>query len=165
MDYAYPDDTYVEETPYSEEEEFRDNFIEEQREVFEEQTGGGMPGARKPESLFSLFKDVWRNQNSSKVANLDGRELGDLGISVRDCQRIALLGDLFHHPNFAKYFMDTGEITLATSMSKKGWFVELFVTSKKAAFRGSLVNNLNPAKPKWRIFGKSQPPQQSEQAG
>jgi len=160
----YPDDTKVEDTPYTEEDELKDNYFDEQREVWEEQTGSNLPGARKPESLFSLFKDVWRAKDSSKVANLDGRELGDLGISVRDCQRIALLGKLFHHDIFADYFTGTGEITLATSMGKKGWFVELFVTSKKAAYRGSLVNNLNPAKPKWRIFGKdnSQQPEQPQ---
>jgi hypothetical protein len=140
----YPDDTSVEETPYSEEEEAKDNYFDEQREVWEEQTGSNLPGARKPESLFSLFKDVWRNTNSSKVSNLDGRELGDLGISVRDCQRISLLAKLLHHEEFAKYFMGTGEITLSTAMSKKGW----------------LVNNLNPPKQKWRIFGGKQPPQQ-----
>jgi len=155
----YPDDSYVENTPYSEEEEVKDNFIDEQRELWEEQARVNLPGGRKPESLFSLFKDVWRKNDSTKVANLDGRELGDLGISVRDCQRIALLGRLFHHNKFADYFNGTGEVTLATSMSKKGWFVELFVTSKKAAYRGSLVNNLNPTKPKWRIFGGKQPPQ------
>lgn len=158
----YPDDTPVEETPYSEEEEYKDNVIDEQRELWEEQTGSNLPGGRKPESLFSLFKEVWRTKDSSKVANLDSNELGNLGISVRDCQRIALLGKLFHHPIFADYFKGTGEITLATSLSKKAMFIELFVTSKKAAYRGSLVNNLNPAKPKWRIFGKSAPQQPAE---
>jgi hypothetical protein len=49
----YPDDTSVEETPYSEEEEAKDNYFDEQREVWEEQTGSNLPGARKPESLFS----------------------------------------------------------------------------------------------------------------
>jgi hypothetical protein len=103
---------------------------------------------------------IFQEQGSLKAYSLDGRELGDLGISVRDCQRISLLAKLLHHEEFAKYFMGTGEITLSTAMSKKGWFVELFVTSKKAAFRGSLVNNLNPPKQKWRIFGGKQPPQQ-----
>lgn len=151
----YPDDTYIEDTPYTEDQEAKDNFYDEQRELWEDQTGANLPGGRKPESLFSLFKDVWRTKDSSKVSNLDGKELGDLGISVRDCQRIGLLANVFHHKKFAEYFIGTGEITLATASSKKGWFVELFVTSKKAAYRGSLVNNLNPQKPKWRIFGKS----------
>lgn len=156
----YPDDTYVEETPYSEEEEAKDNFFDEQRELWEEQTGANLPGGRKPESLFSLFKDVWRTTNSTKVGNLDQRELGDIEFSVRSCLNIGLLARLLHHKAFAQYFDGKAEIVTASSMSKKGWFVELFVTSKKAAYRGSLVNNLNPPKKsKWRIFGK-EPTQQ-----
>lgn len=158
----YPDDSPIETSPYSEEEEAKDNYFDEQRELWEEQTGANLPGSRKPESLFSLFKETWRSSDSSKVSNLDSTELGNLGISVRDCQRISALAKVFHHDEFSKYFMKLGEITLATAMSKKGWFVELFVTSKKAAYRGSLINNLNPQKQKWRIFGKSEPQPQPQ---
>ena len=142
---------------YTDEEEWQDNFTEEQREAYEE-SGGSYPQAKKPESLFSLFNNVWRSKDSSKVANLDKDELGQLNISVRDCQRIALLSKVLHHENFAKYFKDQAEIVLATSMSKKGWLAELFVTSKKFAHKGN-INNLNqqpPQQPKWKIFGKPQ---------
>lgn len=152
----YPDDNY------SEEEEWQDNFVDEQREQWEE-AGGNYPQAKRPDSLFSLFKNVWSTKDSSKVANLDKTELGDLGMSVRDCQRIALLSELLHHKKFAKYFAEQGEITLATSMSKKGWFVELFVTSKKFAHKGTLGNLVQNKKPKWRLFGKTESAQEPEQ--
>lgn len=143
-------------------EEIEDNYIEEQRELWEEQTGMNYPSQRKPDSLFTLFKDVWRTSNSSKVGNLDARELGDLGISVRDCQRIALLAKTLHHDDFATYFQKQGEITLATSMSKKGWFVELFITSKKEARKGNLGNLKGTPKPKWRLFGGNKQPTPNE---
>src|SRR4030067_235365 len=110
---------------YTDEEEYQDNYLEEQREAWDE-AGGSYPVAKKPESLFGLFKDVWRTKDSSKIANLEKDELGDLGISVRDAQRIALLSELLHHSKFAEYFLDQGEIILSTSMSRKGWFTELF---------------------------------------
>jgi len=157
----YPDDFEREE--YTDAEEYQDNVIDEQRDQWEEAAGMNYPVAKKQESLFALFKDVWRTIDSSKVGYLDKEELGDLGISVRDSQRIALLSNLLHHTKFARYFDNTGEITLATSMSKKGWFVELFVTSKKFAQKGMQQPPHSGAKKKqkWKIFGKAQETEES----
>jgi len=153
----YPDDLEGEREEYTDAEEYQDNVIDEQRDQWEDATGMNYPVEKKSESLFGLFKDVWRTVDSSKIGYLDKEELGDLGISVRDSQRIALLSNLLHHKKFARYFDNMGEITLATSMSKKGWFVELFVTSKKFAQKGM---NLPPQsgakkKSKWKLFGKT----------
>lgn len=157
----YPDE--VVQSDYSDQEELQDNYLDEQRELWEEQTGGNYPAARKPESLFSLFKSVWRTHDSTKVANLDKTELGDLGISVRDAQNIAFFAGFLGHKGVKKYFGQVGEITLSTSMSKKGWFPELFVTSKKFAHKGNLGNLQGPQHQKWRIFGSKQPEQQPEE--
>lgn len=157
VDEEYPEDSY------DSQEELQDNFLDEQREAWEEAAGMNYPSARKPDSLFTLFKEVWRNNNSSKVANLDKTELGDLGISVRDCQDIAALARFLHHRKFAQYFSGTGEITLATSMAKKGWFTELFVTSKKFAHKGALGSNKSTEKQKWRLFSKNQPARDESQ--
>ena len=55
-----------------------------------DQTSGAYPQQKKSESQFSLFKDVWRTKDSTKVANIDPKtELGDLGLSVRHIQKIA----------------------------------------------------------------------------
>lgn len=144
------------EEEYSDQEEFQDNYTEEQRDLWDEQYGN-YPIAKKPDSLFSLFKDVAKAKDSTKFGNLDLRELGDASYSVRDAQRLALLSGLLKHKDFGKYFMGIGEITLGTSMSKRGWFTELFVSTKKFAQKGT--NNLPgqqvQQKQGWRIFGKS----------
>lgn len=144
---------------YSEQEEYSDNVLDEQRDMWEEQTGGNYPASRQPESLFGLFKNVWRTKDSSKVGNLDKSELGDLGIDVRHAMEISSFAGFLGHKAVSKHFASLAEITLATSMSKKGWFVELFVTSKKFAHKG--VMGGQPGSPqqkqKWRIFGKEQP--------
>lgn len=149
----------VEELQYEDQEEYQDNVIDEQREMWEEQTGGNYPASRQPDSLFGLFKSVWRTTDSSKVGNLDKSEIGDLGISVRHAQEISNFSRYLRHPGVSKHFANLAEITLATSMSRKGWFVELFVTSKKFAHKGVMGNlATNPQqKQKWRIFGKDQP--------
>jgi hypothetical protein len=154
----YPDENTQEE--YSDTEEYQDNVLDEQREMWEEQTGGNYPAARKPESLFSLFKSVWRTNDSTKIANLDKTELGDLGISVRDAQNISSFAGFLGHKGVKEYFAKSAEITLSTSMSKKGWFPELFVTSRKFAHKGNIGNLQGTSQQKWRIFGKQQ---QSEQ--
>ncbi len=107
--------------------------------------------------IYSLFKTVLNKQDSTKVGNLDKDELGSLGISVRESMRIALLANTFGHPIFADFFMSQAGIISDSSMSKSGWFTELFVTSKKYASResSSKVDALPQYdKGKWKMFSK-----------
>ena len=134
--------------------------LDEQQDLVEESSEDNafsdVPYKKKQDSLYTLFNRVWRTPDSSKVANLNNVELGQVGVSVRSAQYISLLGRLFHHNIFARYWQTMGEITLATSASKKGWFVELFVSQKKFSARtaGVVNNNPQPQKKKW-IFGKT----------
>ena len=54
-----------------------------------------------------------------------------LNISVRDCQEIAILCDVVNYKEVAKWLRNRAEVILATSASKKGWLVELFVSAKR----------------------------------
>jgi len=136
---------------YTDEEEYQDNVVDEQREAWEE---SHYPSASSKESLYSLFNRVWKAKDSTKVANLEKEEIGNLGLSVRDCQNIAWFSNFLGHRGVSRYFAELGEITLATSMSRKGWFTELFVTSKKFAHKGVLKGGLAQQQSKWRLFGK-----------
>lgn len=123
-----------------------------------------VPTMRKSDSLFSLFQKVWKSPDSSKVANLNNVELGKLSISVRDAQYLHLLSKTFHHDKFGAFFNSNGEITLATSASKKGWFTELFVSQKKFTTRqsGTQAPTEQQAK-RWSIFGsRSSTPSQEQ---
>lgn len=115
--------------------------------------------------IYALFDTVLNKPRSTKVSNLNKVELGDLGISVRESMRIALLAETFHHPIFARFFMNQAGIISDSAMSKEGWFTELFVTSKRFATRTSSsdINALPQfSKGKWRMFsGKSK--QQKQQ--
>lgn len=145
---------------YLDSEDFQDQveMNEDNMNAVETASWGEVPSQRKPESLFNLFGKVWKAKDSSKVANLDKVELGATNISVRDSQYLMLLGTTFKHPRFAEFFRLQGEITLASSASKKGWFTELFVSQKKLTTRhASLGANGQVQNKKWKIFGGNQP--------
>lgn len=120
----------------------QDEQVEEQVERQQDaiETVNDSPQYAEKDDLFTLFWKVIKTEDSSKVGNLDKTELGILNISVRDCQRIAMLAETLGHPGFADYFYKMGEITLATSASKKGWLPELFVSTKKFATKSRESN-------------------------
>jgi len=105
--------------------------------------------------IFQLFDIIHKKKDSTKVSNLNKVELGELGISVRESMRIAVLADTFHHPTFARFFRAQAGIISDSSMSKDGWFAELIVSSKKSVLResSSNVSNLPEFKKgKWKMF-------------
>ncbi len=124
----------------------------------EEDYGGSEP---KPlGGIYTLFDIVLNKPRSTKVSNLNKDELGDLGISVRDGMRIALLANSFGHPRFANFFLNQSGIISDSAMSKEGWFTELFVTSKRYASRES-SSSVKPLpqfkKGKWKMFSAKKP--------
>jgi len=122
----------VEEYPY----EYTEDLEEQEEDSFDRQQDLLDESSYKPkEDLYSLFWKVVKASNSSKVGNLTDTELGLFDISVRDCQKIALLGELLDHKGFGNFFLAQGEITLATSASKSGWLPELFVSQRKYTTR------------------------------
>lgn len=104
-------------------------------EVQEEQQFGSYPNQVSRETIFTFFKHILGIKDSSKVGNLDKRELGMLDLSVRNCEYLAKLGGMLHNRAYNEFFMQKAEITLATSMSKKGWLPELVVSQKRYSQR------------------------------
>lgn len=132
--------------------------IDEANEMQEEQLANldaSYPTPKEDSNLFALFWKVVKATDSTKVANLKNSEIGDLGVSVRDCQNIAALGTLFHHQKFADYWFNKGEITNATSMSRDGWLGELFVSQKKFTTRARKSSQQQQSK--WKLFQKTNP--------
>lgn len=117
-----------------------------QQEFQEEQQFGSYPNPMPKESIFTFFKHILGIKDSSKVANLDRRELGMLDLSVRNSEHLGKLGYMLHNKSYGDFFMNKAEITLATSMSKKGWLSELVVSQKKFSQRTVQPMNLQAAK-------------------
>lgn len=89
------------------------------------------PAYEKKDDLFSLFWKMVNKEDSSKIANLSKQELGMLNLSVRDCQKIALLANILGHKGFAKFFLAQAEIISSTSLSKGGFLPQIVVTSRR----------------------------------
>ena len=147
---------------YLEEDEYPEDYVDD--EDWESEVGGSEPSPLG--GLYGLFKDVSRQPDTKRVSNLTKEELGVWNLTVRDCERIALIAETFHHKGVAKFFKDQSRIVTDTAMSKMGWFTELFITSKKFASRdsSSSIANLpqNNKKSKWRVFSdkENQPTQE-----
>jgi len=107
--------------------------VELSNEAQEDYAEDNSPTYSKADDLYSLFWKTINIQDSSKVANLDIRELGMLSIAVRDCQHIANTAKILDEHKFAEWMTEQGQIILRTSASKKGWLTELFVTAKRFA--------------------------------
>ena len=152
---GYQDDEYYDEE-YPEEGYQDDEYYED--EDWEAEAGGSEPSPLG--GLYGLFKDVSHQPDTKRVSNLTKEELGLWPLSVRDCERIALIAETFNHPGVAKFFKKQSRIVTDTAMSKGGWFTELFITSKKFASRdsSSSIQNLpqNNKKSKWRVFSEKE---------
>jgi len=122
------------------------DYGEYQQEAQEDQQFGSYPGAVPKESIFTFFMRILGIKDSSKVSNLDKRELGMLDLSVRNCEYLAQLGTMLSNKSYKDFFMNKAEITLATAMSKKGWLPELVVSQKKFSQRTVQPMNLQPSK-------------------
>ena len=108
--------------------------LEAQAAELEALTGDKSYGYPKPtskESQFKFFKEIIDREDSSKVANLDTAELGNMKLSVRSNLDIANYLESEKLNDVADYFKKKAEITLATSDSKKGFLAQLFVTQIK----------------------------------
>jgi len=139
---AIPDMGEVEQGYIDDQQDYQDY----QQENIEDQQFGAYPGQIPRESIFTFFAKVLGLKDSSKVGNLDRRELGMLDLSVRNCEYLAKLGKMLHNKSYDDFFMHKAEITLATSMSKKGWLPELVVSQKKFSQRTVQPMALQPSK-------------------
>ena len=82
----------IEENPNSQEyfednEEYDEDLDEGEAEDYD--YGGSEPSPLG--GIYGLFKDTLDRDDSRKVSNLTKEELGTLHMSVRDCERIALI--------------------------------------------------------------------------
>jgi len=111
------------------------NDMEEaQLEQLEDATGGVSYGYPKPaskESVYKFFRHILDKEDSSKIGNLSSTELGQPLVSVRGLQNVALYADIEGWDKVSNYLKAEAEIILATSLSKKGFLPQLFVTQIK----------------------------------
>lgn len=130
--------------------------IDEQNDLVDAQTQQietSYPSVKEDSNIYNLFWKVLKRKDSTKVANLKKEEIGNLNITVRDSQKLGMLGHLLGHETFGDFFFNIGEITNSTSMARDGWFTELFVSQKKTTTRARRSSTLQNEK-RWKMFGR-----------
>ena len=119
------------------------------------------PEMTKADTVHTLMKEVLISKDNTKTGNLNTTELGACNFSVRSCKYLAILGRQRNHQVWSTFWDDQAQMQLATSASKKGWFVELFVTLKKFSQRilGEQNNDKYKTKSSWGFGSSEKAPQ------
>ncbi len=81
--------------------------------------------------VITFLREVVDALDNTKTGNLDLIELGMAKLPVRTNQELSLYCKKMEMNGFSNYFLDEGQITLATSLSKEGFLDILSVTQKK----------------------------------
>ena len=146
--------------------EYEDNLEqgEDLQDAQLEQYEATFPKPKVEQTIYNWFWRVVRLDKPfslAKVGNLNNKEIGEHGISMRDAMNLAHLGHLFNHHKFGNYFATRSKIVSASSMAKNGWFMDLSISTKKVRER---ARKSSSGEEKWRIFNKkkNQAAQQEE---
>jgi len=132
------------------EEEVTDEEIqkleEELKKLEDKDTGYGSPSAAVKESLFKFFHKILTIKDTTRIGNLTAPEIGISRLSVRGNKSIALYAGAEGLETVADYFKDQSNILSESSMSKAGFWSQLFVTQIKAEKK---LKSKTPEKKKW----------------
>lgn len=108
--------------------------------------------------IYELFSKVMKNPDVTRIANLSKEELGTLKFDVRGSLYVSQLAYSFGHKKFGDFFMNQATIILETSLSKEGYLVSTFVTSKRYATSTNGSKEKSSEEPKkkkpWDSWGK-----------
>lgn len=88
------------------------------------------------DNQYKFMRELLKTPDSKKIGNLTNEELGMTRLSLRGSLKIASLAQTFNRPTLAKYYREKAEIIAATSMSRKGNFLQLIFTKINKSFAG-----------------------------
>lgn len=140
-----------------------DNQRDLQEGQIEQLDSGAYPSLKQNQDIYSWFWNVTQLRDPSKlirVGNLEKVEIGNVRIPIRGCMEFAQVCRALKHDLIADYFERLAGINSASSMAKKGWFMDLSISNKK--IRGREKSGEGFDKKKLGLFNRSKPPQENE---
>ena len=123
---------------------------EELKKLESKDSSYGSPSASQKDNLFRFFRTILNTPDTTRIGNLKPEELGLSRLGVRHYQELANYAKVEGLDIVKDYFMDRSNIVSSTSMSKKGFWSQLFVTQIK---REQKEKPKEQEKKKW--FGKT----------
>jgi len=129
---------------------------EELKKLEDKDTSYGSPKSAEKDSLFKFFRTILSTKDTTRIGNITAQELGISDLSVRGWKRIALYAKVEGLHIVEDYLNGQSEIITSSSMSRKGFWSQLFVTQIKAEKK---LKEKPLEKKRW--FGKK-PPEEVE---
>lgn len=105
---------------------------DELKKLEDKDTSYGSPSAAQKDSLYKFCRDILKIKDTTRIGNLTAQELGLSKLGVRHYQEIAAYAGAEGLDIVEKYLMNKSQIITATSMSRKGFWAQLFFTNIKA---------------------------------
>jgi len=115
-------------------------------------SGFALPTEQKKSPIFDFFREILASKDNRKVANLKEAELGGFTCSVRRYRDLAIYCEQEKLDEVKDFFEKSADNIEATSMSRKGFLAQLFVTQIR---RDQKMKDFDPAKKAWK-FGKKE---------
>lgn len=126
--------------------------LQDQQDIYPPESGLG--------GIYALFGQVISQEDVNRIANLSKEELGTMPFDVRGSLRVAQLAYSFGHKMFADFFAYQAKMISETSLSKDGFLIQTFVTSKKQTTHkqdeSPRLQTEEKDKHKWSMFSKKQ---------
>ena len=119
---------------------------EELKKLESKDTGYGSPSAAAKESLFKFFNKILTIKDTTRIGNLTAPEIGLGRLSVRGYKSIALYAKAESLNLVEDYFNDQSNVLTESSMSKKGFWSQLFVTQIR---KEAKIRDKSQEKKKW----------------
>jgi len=104
---------------------------EELKKLEDKDTSYGSPKPQDKDNLFKFFRHILTVKDTTRIGNLSTMEIGMGRLSVRGNKSIALYAGAEGLDLVKDYFNDLSNILTESSMSKKGFWAQLFVTNIK----------------------------------
>lgn len=108
-----------------------EDILKQIAELENESTGYGSPDAPVKDSTLKFFRELINGKDSTKFANLQKNELGNVKLTVRNQKRIERFASEVGLEDVARYFNGSAEDIMSTSLGLKGFMAQLFVTQIK----------------------------------
>ena len=105
--------------------------LEEELKDLESKDSYGSPKPSEKDNLFKFFREILKSIDTTRIGNVGQTELGQLKLGVRHYQELSKYADAEGLDLVSQYLMCKSQIITSTSMSKKGFWAELFVTQIK----------------------------------
>ena len=117
-----------------------------------EPQGWDAPSHEVKDNIYKFFRDVLKEEDSTRIGNVKDEELGRATKSIRALHNIADYAEVEELDKVSEYIRNKALTITSTSMSRKGWFLSLAVTQIKKELKSMPSSGQQK---KWTLFGRA----------